>query len=52
MDRERRLVAMEGRHDLEVGVERGYFTREQATAFREEGERVIAEWPFPTGWEQ
>ena len=39
-------------HDLEVGVERGYFTREQATAFRVEGERVLAEWPFPTGWEQ
>jgi hypothetical protein len=29
----------------------GFFSTEQAAAFRAEGERVIAEWPFPTGWE-
>jgi uncharacterized protein len=38
-------------HELEVGVEVGFFSPEQAAAFRAEGERVIAEWPFPTGWE-
>lgn len=38
--------------ELGVCVERGLFTPEQAVAFRAEGERVIAEWPFPTGWEQ
>jgi uncharacterized protein len=38
-------------HELEVAVEVGFFTSEQAAAFRAEGERVIAEWPFPTGWE-
>ena len=37
--------------DLEAAVEAGYFTPAQAAAVRAEGERVIAEWPFPTGWE-
>jgi hypothetical protein len=37
--------------DLEFAVEAGVFTSEQAAAFRAEGEGVLAEWPFPTGWE-
>jgi predicted RNA-binding protein associated with RNAse of E/G family len=39
-------------HELDVAVELGFFVPEQAAAFRAEGERVIAEWPFPTGWEE
>jgi len=38
-------------HELDVAVELGFSSTEQAAAFRAEGERVIAEWPFPTGWE-
>jgi uncharacterized protein len=38
--------------ELAVAVEVGFFTPEQAAEFRAEGERVIAEWPFPTGWEE
>jgi hypothetical protein len=34
-----------------VAVDVGFFAREQAAAVRAEGERVLAEWPFPTGWE-
>ena len=37
--------------ELELAVELGVFTGEQAAAFRAEGERVIAERPWPTGWE-
>jgi hypothetical protein len=33
-------------------VRRGRFTPEDVTAIRAEGERVLAEWPFPTGWEE
>jgi hypothetical protein len=36
---------------LELAVDAGVFTAEEAAAFRAEGERVLAEWPFPTGWE-
>ena len=32
-------------------VPRGRFTEDDAAAIRAEGERVLAEWPFPTGWE-
>jgi hypothetical protein len=32
-------------------VRRGRFTSEEVAAIRREGERVVAEWPFPTGWE-
>lgn len=39
-------------HELAVAVDVGFFTPEQAAEFRAEGERVIAEWPFPTGWEE
>lgn len=38
-------------HELDVAVGLGFFSHEQAVAFRAEGERVVAEWPFPTGWE-
>jgi uncharacterized protein DUF402 len=38
--------------ELEVAVRVGYFTPDEATAIRAEGEQVVAEWPFPTGWEQ
>jgi uncharacterized protein len=36
---------------LELAVDAGVFSPEEAAAFRAEGERVLAEWPFPTGWE-
>jgi hypothetical protein len=32
-------------------VRRGRYTREEVAAARAEGERVLTEWPFPTGWE-
>ena len=32
-------------------VRQGRFTQEDVAAIRAEGERVLAEWPFPTGWE-
>lgn len=38
--------------DLAEAVEIGIHTAEEAAAIRAEGERVIAEWPFPTGWEE
>jgi hypothetical protein len=37
--------------ELESAVEHGWYTREEAETFRAEGERVLAQWPFPTGWE-
>jgi len=37
--------------DLAESVELGIHTAEEAAAIRAEGEAVIAEWPFPTGWE-
>ena len=37
--------------ELDAAVEAGVFTAAQAAAVRAEGERVLAEWPFPTGWE-
>ena len=36
---------------LAAAVERGWITPEKASAVRAEGERVLAAWPFPTGWE-
>jgi hypothetical protein len=36
---------------LEQAVELGLFTAEAAAAVRTEAERVLDEWPFPTGWE-
>jgi hypothetical protein len=37
---------------LEIAVDAGVFSAEEAASFRAEGERVLAEWPFPTGWEE
>jgi hypothetical protein len=37
--------------DLAEAVGAGIFTPAEAAAIRAEGERVLAEWPFPTGWE-
>ena len=37
--------------ELDVAVELGVVTPDEAAARRAEGESVIAEWPFPTGWE-
>jgi hypothetical protein len=37
--------------ELERAVELGLMTPAQATEARLEGERVLREWPFPTGWE-
>lgn len=37
--------------DLAQSVEAGIFTAAEAAEIRREGERVLAEWPFPTGWE-
>ena len=37
--------------ELETAVQVGFFTPDQAAAIRGEGEAVVAEWPFPTGWE-
>jgi hypothetical protein len=36
---------------LAAAVERGWISRDQATLVREEGERVLAARPWPTGWE-
>ena len=38
--------------DLEFATRVGAFTAAEAVAIRAEGERVLAEWPFPTGWEE
>ena len=37
--------------ELEDWVTRGRFTRDEVTEIRRVGEQVIADWPFPTGWE-
>lgn len=38
--------------ELEIAVELGRFTRHEARAIREEGERVLEARPWPTGWEE
>lgn len=38
--------------ELEAAVRFGRHLPEEAQAIRAEGERVLAEWPFPTGWEE
>ncbi|HJR95173.1 MAG TPA: DUF402 domain-containing protein [Gaiellaceae bacterium] len=38
--------------ELEDWVGRGRFTRAEVTEIRRVGERVVADWPFPTGWEE
>ena len=37
--------------ELAEQVDRGVWTVDEAAAIRREGERVLAAWPFPTGWE-
>jgi hypothetical protein len=37
--------------ELEEAIAAGVIGEEDAAAARAEGERVLAEWPFPTGWE-
>jgi hypothetical protein len=37
--------------ELAEAAERGLISQNGADAARAEGERVLAEWPFPTGWE-
>ena len=37
--------------ELEAAVLQGHHLREEADAIQSEGERVLAEWPLPTGWE-
>jgi len=37
--------------ELEDWVARGRFTRREVTEIRRVGQQVVAEWPFPTGWE-
>jgi hypothetical protein len=37
---------------LEQAVALGMFTQSEADVAREEAERVLGEWPFPTGWEE
>jgi hypothetical protein len=36
---------------LELATFLGAFTAQEAAQIRAEGERVVGEWPFPTGWE-
>lgn len=38
--------------ELAAALDVGFYTAEEARAFRAEGEAVVAEWPFPTGWEE
>jgi hypothetical protein len=38
-------------HELEAAVDAGLISPEEAHEARAEGERVLADWPFPTGWE-
>jgi hypothetical protein len=51
------FVEPDGRHrwldedELAQAVTAGLLTPEDAVSAREEGERVLTEWPFPTGWE-
>lgn len=42
---------MARRDELDAALVAGLLTQQEARAAREEGERVLAEWPFPTGWE-
>jgi hypothetical protein len=37
--------------ELAEAIARGLISRPDADAARAEGERVLADWPFPTGWE-
>jgi hypothetical protein len=51
------FVEPDGRHrwldedELAAALAARLLTEDDAAAARAEGERVLAEWPFPTGWE-
>jgi hypothetical protein len=45
-------VSWKDEDHLAQAVEQGMLTAEDAAAVRAEGEHVVAEWPFPTGWEK
>jgi hypothetical protein len=51
------LVEPDGRrrwldeHELEEALAARLISQDEAAAARAEGERVIEDWPFPTGWE-
>jgi hypothetical protein len=38
--------------DLERALALGIMSEEEGRLAREEGDRVLDEWPFPTGWEE
>jgi hypothetical protein len=38
--------------ELALAIEYGHHPPPEAAAIRAEGGRVLAEWPFPTGWEE
>lgn len=52
------VVQRDGSHrwldedELEQTLAVGLLTAEDAEAARREGERVLSDWPFPTGWEE
>jgi hypothetical protein len=46
-----RSVTWKDEQHVDDAVEVGLFDAAQAHAIRVEAERVLAEWPFPTGWE-
>lgn len=45
-------VRWKDEHHLEQAVRWGMFTEEVANRARREAERVLEEWPFPTGYEE
>jgi hypothetical protein len=44
-------VQWKDEHHLAQAVAFGMFSQTEADAAREEAQRVLEEWPFPTGWE-
>jgi hypothetical protein len=38
--------------ELDEALQAGLITPQEAATVRAEGERVIEQWPFPTGWEE
>ena len=45
------LILWQPREAAHARFDRGLISPEEASAARAEGERVLHEWPFPTGWE-
>jgi hypothetical protein len=46
-----RSVTWKDEHHLGQAIESGLMTPSECLAARREAERVLADWPFPTGWE-